>query len=285
MTDSTHSNDHGGASDSQDAPGALINALRKLLRPIVRLLLRNGIALSDFTEIAKQVYVSVAHEEFRTPGRKQSLSNVAVLTGVHRREIKKILSQPATDENYPFKHNRAARVINAWRTDESYSRHGKPLPLDIKTDFATLVSHYGGDVTPRTILQELERVGAVYRKNNTVSLMVDSYTPTHGSTELFEVFGDSASDLLDTLEHNLSCTPDNRRLQMSVVHNNLPNESLDDVEVVCQDRAMVFLNSLNEFMTTQDRHSNPNIKGTGRNRAGIGIYFFKHPIGDEGDAE
>ncbi len=267
------------------ASSALINALHKLMRPIVRLLLRNGIALNDFTEIAKSIYVTVAFEEFRTPGRKQSLSNVAVLTGVHRREIKKILSCPPMDEVAPFKHNRAARVINAWRSDTQYSQYGKPLPLDIKTDFTSLVSTYGGDVTPRTILQELERIGAVYRKNSTVSLMVDSYTPTHGSAELYEVFGDSAADLLETLEHNLNCEPELRRLQLSVVHNNLPDEVLDDVEVVCQDRAMVFLNSLNEFMTTQDRHSNPNLKGKGRNRAGVGMYFFKHPVDDPGSTE
>ena len=134
--------------------------------------------------------------------------------------------------------------------------------------------------TVRFILQELERIGAVYRKNNTVSLMVDCYAPTHGSAELYEVFGDSAADLLETLEHNLSCEPSARRLQLSVVHNNLPDEVLDDVEVVCQDRGMVFLKSLNEFMTTQDRHSNPNLKGSGRNRAGVGVYFFKHPVED-----
>ncbi|MEM9601302.1 MAG: DUF6502 family protein [Pseudomonadota bacterium] len=272
-------------STSSSEPDALLTALQKLLRPLVRLLLRNGISLSDFTEIAREVYVKVAHDEFRMPGRKQSLSHVAVLTGVHRREVKKILNQAPLDESYPFKHNRAARVINAWRTDPQYSRFNKPLPLDVKTDFATLVSLHGGDVTPRTILQELERVGAVYQKNNTVSLMVDAYTPTSGSRELLEVFGDSAADLLATMEHNLVCPTDQRRLQLSVVHNNLPDDVLDDIEVVSQDRALVFLNALNEFMATQDRDSNPNIKGTGRNRAGVGVYFFKHPVSDnDGEA-
>ncbi|MEM6986759.1 MAG: DUF6502 family protein [Pseudomonadota bacterium] len=266
---------------SSSEPDALLKALQKLLRPLVRLLLRNGVGLSDFTDIAKEAYVNVAYDEFRTPGRKQSLSHVAVITGVHRREVRKILNKPALDESSPFKHNRAARVINAWRTDTQFSQNNKPLPLDAKTDFAALVSMHGGDVTPRTMLQELERIGAVYIKNNTVSLMVDAYTPTHGSRELLEVFGDSAADLLATMEHNLGCPPDQRRLQLSVVHNNLPDEALADIEVVSQDRAMVFLNSLNEFMSTQDRHSNPNVKGTGRNRAGVGVYFFQHPVSDE----
>ena len=61
---------------SSSEPDALLKALQKLLRPLVRLLLRNGVGLSDFTDIAKEAYVNVAYEEFRTPGRKQSLSHV-----------------------------------------------------------------------------------------------------------------------------------------------------------------------------------------------------------------
>ena len=60
---------------------ALTAALRRLLRPLVRILLRNGVSLGDFTEHAKKVYVDVATDEFSVAGRKPSISRTALLTG------------------------------------------------------------------------------------------------------------------------------------------------------------------------------------------------------------
>jgi len=68
---------------------------------------------------------------------------------------------------------------------------------------------------------------------------------------------------------------------MSVVYDNLPNEVLKNVEIISRDRALSFLTELNHFFETQDRNSNPELKGKGRNRAGIGLYYFQQPIDHE----
>ena len=43
---------------------ALFAAILKLLRPLVRILLRNGVPYGAFADIAKRVYVDVAAQEF-----------------------------------------------------------------------------------------------------------------------------------------------------------------------------------------------------------------------------
>jgi len=59
-------------------------ALQKMLLPLVRILLRSGIPYGLFADIAKQAYVKIASEEFNISGRKQTVSRMAVITGLKR---------------------------------------------------------------------------------------------------------------------------------------------------------------------------------------------------------
>ena len=61
---------------------ALVAAISRLLRPLVRLLLRQGIPYGVMADVVKQVYVDVAFREFGLPGRKQSVSRVSIITGI-----------------------------------------------------------------------------------------------------------------------------------------------------------------------------------------------------------
>lgn len=261
----------------ENKQSALTAALSKLLKPLARLLLRNGIAYAEFASLAKRAYVEVANEDFAVPGRKQSSSRVSVLTGVHRHEVSKILKNPSDTEPVIGHRNRAARIISAWQSDANFHTNGVPDVLTIDQEFADLVAAHGGDVTPRAVLDELIRVGAVNTHDNQVELLVEAFTP-QTMDDLQYILGDCTADLLETLDHNLSSDVHERRLQLSVVYNNLPDETLQNIELISRDRAMSFMKDLNDFFATQDRDTNPAVKGTGRNRAGLGLYFFKQPI-------
>lgn len=260
---------------------AITAALSKLLKPLARLLLRNGIAYADFAVIAKRAYVEVANEDFAVEGRRQSASRISVLTGIHRHDVARILKTPQQAAPRVGHRNRAAQIIGAWQNDEIFSTDGAANRLTINEEFAALVVKHGGDVTPRAVLDELRRVGAVECDGNKVQLLVKAFTPLGSMDDLLYILGDSAADLLETLDHNLSCDDQERRMQLSVVYNNLPDEVLPNLELVCSDRAMAFMQELNEFFATQDRDSNPGSKGTGRNRAGVGLYFFRQAVDEE----
>jgi len=257
----------------------LLSALIKMLTPLVRVLLRNGVAFHDFAEVTKQVYVDVANKEFATPGRKQSLTNVAVLTGIHRHEVKRMLAEPASSNNHAPRHNRAARVINGWISDEDFSTDGVPRPLRIADEFNELIARHGGDATPRSILDELRRIGAVERGDDeSLSLTVAAYVPRDSDEDMVRIFGDCVADLIETVGYNLSHTPEEQRLQISVVHDNLPDDVISNLELIARDKSMEFLTDMNNYFETQDRDGNPNVQGTGRNRAGIGLYFFRQSL-------
>lgn len=149
---------------------ALLLFAETTLRPIIRILLRHGIAYAEFNQIARKVYVDVAMQEpeFRLPGKKrQSKSRCACITGLSRKEVLRLdeRERPADDPELPSS-NRAARVLEGWISDASYlDGDGKPLSLPFRApsgrrSFSSLVHEYSGDITPRAVLHELVRAGS-----------------------------------------------------------------------------------------------------------------------------
>lgn len=268
--------------NSTHGDSALVRALEKLLRPLVRLLLRHGVACDDFVEVIRKSYVSVAEQDFPPAGRKQSLTNIALVTGIHRHEVKRLMQNTPDTVPQVTRHNRTARVINGWLNDPDFSTDGVASVLNIHTEFKTLVNRYSGDISPRLIFDELLRVGATKRVNGeSVQLIVSAYVPHESDEDMLHIFGDCVADLIATASYNLEADSDTQRLQLSVVHDNLPDTVLANLESVSRDKSLTFLRDMNQFFETQDRDSNPNVQGCGRNRAGIGLYFFSEKLNEE----
>ena len=101
---------------------ALGTALARLLRPLVRLMLQHSFSYSAFESVAKRVYAECAMEDFALPGRKPSVSRAAILTGLTRKEVNTLLTEPWNGANADSTHyNRAARVVTAWVRESRFS--------------------------------------------------------------------------------------------------------------------------------------------------------------------
>ena len=262
--------------------------MKKVLRPLVRLLLRNGVAFADFSSVARRVFVEVASEDFGLPGRKQSVSRVSVLTGVNRKEVKRLLEEPEEKEDTSKENNRAARVVSGWMRDADFQTvKGKPKKLswgdsDAEGSFEELVKRYSGDMTARAILDELVRVGAVkINKDNLVTLGANGYVPTASNEELLRLSGDSIQDLLNTIDHNFKPEKESTRLQLGVAYDDVPANGVELFRNLSNEKSLELLNYLDQFLSTQDRSVNPAVKGEGRYRTGLGIYYFEEPLDDE----
>src|SRR6185369_12275619 len=148
----------------------IFSAVSTLLRPLVRILLRHNIPLATLNDLAKRVYVEVAMEDFRLPERKQSISRVALLTGLSRKEVLRVTRlAPSIDSSLVEQHNRSTRVVSGWTRDERFCKSGQAADLPFDGDevsFAELVKLYSGDITPRAVLDELLRSGLVERRED-----------------------------------------------------------------------------------------------------------------------
>jgi hypothetical protein len=93
----------------------LRNTLRNILLALIRTLLRNGMSYGEFDQIARKCFVDVAYDDFSTPGKKQTVSNVAILTGLNRKEVKKMHELDVDQSSVNSKqYNRVIRVLGGW---------------------------------------------------------------------------------------------------------------------------------------------------------------------------
>jgi hypothetical protein len=266
---------------------AILAAVATLLRPLVRLLLRNGIPYRTFSDIAKRVYVDVATEDFAIPGRKQSKSRVSVITGLSRKEVLRVgrLSSP-DDLGAVERYNRAARVVAGWVRDRRFNP-GSKKPMDLPFDgdaacFRELVRSYSGDAPARAVLDELLRVGTVQRTSDgKIRLLERSFVPRTGEIDKIGILGADTSDLIATIDHNIQHA-DATYFQRKVCYDNLPIEALGRLQALASGRAQALLEHLDRWMSRRDRDVNPLVPGTGRKRAGIGIYYFQQDYREGG---
>ncbi len=262
---------------------ALSTATLTLLRPLVRILLRNNVSHQTFTELAKQAYVEVAQREFGLPGKKQTTSRIAILTGLTRKEVQRLLAAPAgAEQGTTEEYHRAARVITGWVRDPDFGEKGHPFPLRMegkRASFSELVKRYSGDIPVRAMLDELLRVGAVKQlKDGRICLLSRGYIPQKDPVEKLHILGTDTADLIATIDHNIHQSPSKARIQRKVMYDNVPVEAAQSFRILAEAQGQALLESLDQWLSHRDRDVNPASKGTGRVRVGLGVYHFEERL-------
>lgn len=268
---------------------ALAAAVSRLIRPLVRILLRHGMSFNEFADHVKRVYVDVAMSEFRIPGKKQSISRVSILTGLTRKEVQHLSSTSAdTDQATAERYNRAARVISGWVRDPDFTdAEGSPLPLSLdgaESSFAVLVRRHSGDMPVRAVLDELLRVGAVERlEDGKVRLVTRAYVPRTSELDKLAILGADVSDLISTIDHNLEHGSADPRFQRKVMYDNLPQEAIAEFRRLSSEHGQKLIEQLDRWLSRHDRDVNTGIKGSGRMRAGVGVFYFEQNLAPASD--
>ncbi len=264
--------------------------IRVTMRPFIRVMIRYGIGYGDFTAVVKPLFIEIAENDFKIDGRKQTISRISVLTGITRREIKKVLdfSSNKRDEE-AFVYNHAARILSCWLHDEEFQNtDGTAANLSVQNDgvgtFNNLVHKYGNNTPSRAILDELIRVGAVEVDSSGMATMLSfGYVPKADTQELLSVSFQSVADLISTIDYNDKTQPEDSRLQLSVNYDNVTNEGVEVFRHVSREKSKEVLLFLDRFLATQDKDINPAIEGEGTNRTGLGMFFFEEKNSDYKD--
>ncbi len=278
----------GKGAESGAAGGALMAAVAAILRALARVLLRHGMSYQAFADVAKRAYIQTAAEEFGIPGRKVSSSRIAVLTGLTRKDIQKLHeSTSAPDSEALERYNRAARVVSGWIRDPDFADGaGNPLALAMegtKATFADLVRRHSGDMPPRAILDELLHVGTVERlADGRIGLLARAYIPRASDNDKLAILGADVSDLVKTIDHNL-IEVNQPRFQRKLMYDNLPREAVGKFRELSAARAQGLMEYLDSWLSQHDRDVNPASEGTGRMRAGLGIFYFEDDLETRGE--
>jgi hypothetical protein len=258
----------------------LIWAATRALRPMVKRLLEMGIPFGALEVRLRELYVEVAESELALPARRQTDSRISLVTGINRKEVKRIRS--AKDQlkaPRSFSINQATSLISRWMTDpETTDRHGRPRPLPYRAErgpsFMKLARKLTGDLAPRVLLNELVRSGAAeLLAGDIVVLRGDAYVPKAKPSELV-ILGEDPAELIETILRNIFAEGKERMLQRKVYYDNLGADAADRIRAQMRREGERFLRRINRLLSSYDRDRNPQAPGGERHYAALGVYFF-----------
>lgn len=273
---------------SNDARKQLLYALRCVLRPIIRILIRAGIRFDEFSELARGVYVESAIRDGIEHSGTPSRERVALATGVTRQQVDYYIENegalPVAD---PTLARVAVEVLHKWHTDSQYlGPYGIPLELEFEgatpRNFRTLVSNVDPKVSAGLVLDELLRAGSVvyWGENHFRTISRAFVTSEAMSPQQTEHLGYSLSRLAKTLEHNFNPGNFDKRLERFVVADRgLPRELLPKFESFAKDRANLFLNDLDNWLAP---YSGADLNDPRpRVETGVNVFLYVDHPGDQ----
>lgn len=259
---------------------SLKNTIAKILKPLIRILIRYNFSFGDFMDLAKNAYVDIATNDFKKKGKKQSNTNIAILTGFSRREVLRIQRQKMDAYNEDSS-NRAVRVITGWQRDKNFQdKNAKAKALHFsegKNSFTDLVKKYSGDISAVAIFKELLRVGVVNQlEDGRIDLISPGYIPQKSEIEKINILGMDTAGLISTIDQNLKSDGGKTLFQRKVYYNNLPPAVLEEFQQLINNKGQELLEFFDNWLSKQKRESNPEAKG-----AGLGLYYFEEKQKEE----
>jgi Family of unknown function (DUF6502) len=263
---------------SDAARQRILTACYKLMRPIARVLLANGISYREFDEVTRQAFVQTASSEFGVRGRETNTSRIAAMTGMARKQVqeeKKKLSLEASESKRLL--SPLADLLQRWATSEEYQdRTGSPKPLSLQdggeNSFSKLVQVCLGDVPAGAVKAELLRMGAVaISSEGELLLKKRSLIPDQAELRLESSLIYSLGGLASTIANN--CDPNvrnsERLFERFVESPPVPEKEVPRIRRILRDRLSQVTEDFDSFLS-EERYAEDS---TPKRRVGIGFYY------------
>jgi len=261
----------------------------RVLRPLVRLMIDHGLQLVQATELLKEAMVQEAVERYGVEGRDVSDTRVSILTGVHRKDVKRLRTTQNSQRKVKQGITVPSAVIARWISDPRYlnidqtprtlakspkaANHGEP-------DFPTLVSEVSRDVSARAVLDELLRLEAVtLLPQGQVALVDQAYVPRAGLPEQFGFLGEGVGDHLSAAVHNVAPKRlSGAMLEQSAFSEGLSSDQATELQHFARQQwASVLQKFLAAATMAEARSKNSPYQG---HRVRFGVYFYEQDQGN-----
>ena len=169
-------------------PTIVLDRVLRVLQPLVRLLVRNGVTYTVLAAALKRVFLQVAQAELAGRNMPQTDSAVSLLSGVHRRDVRELTRGPVSEPGEPGPLGLAAQVVARWMHDPAFAQADgstRVLPKGGEgSSFDNLVAGVSRDVRPRAVLDELLRLGVVQDTEDGLVLEGSGFAPRQGFEEV-----------------------------------------------------------------------------------------------------
>lgn len=258
-----------------------MRAVRRVLRPLIRLLIRSGFSFEEFADVARGAYVeSIIRDSSDRAGVSLTRERVGLLAGLSTQQVDFYIEHqealPPTERLHV-----AAEVLHRWFTDPRYLvPYGVPIELEFdasdQRSFRSLVSEVDPKTSAGLLLEELLRAGSVVYSGEKRFRVVSRYyiVPDAFSAQTIQSFGEKLVNLTKTLEHNFNALEsENKRLERSVfADRGLPESLLPSFEAYARERSSRFLDDVDDWLA---RCADGNATSPGSHvRAGVNIFLY-----------
>jgi hypothetical protein len=230
----------------------VLNALQRVLKPLIRLALAQGVNYPMLIETLKTVFVEVAEEDFKLAQREQTDSRISLLTGIHRKDVHRLRDQPEHTHNQTSLVTLGSQLVGLWVSDTDFiEADGKPKALprlaSVGGDhsFERLVARVSKDIRARPVLDEWIRVGVVQiDENDCVRLNTEAFVPNDDFESKLFFFQQNIHDHAAATTHNLmNLTPP--MLERCVYYDGLSVEAINELKVMAENLGMTTLKAVN----------------------------------------
>lgn len=261
------------------ASPALLRAVQRLLRPLARLLMAYGVNYVAFCNLAKGVFVDVAARDFPDDGAPVTDSRVSLLSGVHRREVKRLREEMLARLPPPPVVSLGAQVVSRWCAEPAFldaRRHPLALPRLAsqggEASFEHLVGSVSKDIRSRAVLDEWLRLGVVtLDAEDRVHLVEHAFVPARGQDEKSFYLGKNIGDHLAAAAHNL-IDGQPPFLERSVYCDGLSPQSVEQLRALSRDLAIDAMREINR--RALELQGADHERADASQRMTFGVYYY-----------
>jgi Family of unknown function (DUF6502) len=265
-------------------PVLLLKAARRLMRPLVRLMMHSGLTFPILADMLRSLFVEVAVNDILTDSKARTDSRISLLTGVYRKEIRRLRELPDDlASEVPDVVTLASQVIARWAGTPSFTDEaGHPRPLvrisqdaaDGEPSFEALVESVTSDFRPRAVLDDLLGHGVVMMdSNDRVQLNTAAFIPRPGGEEQLFYFARNLHDHVAAAVANISASGAPRFLDRSVHYDRLTPDQAKELEDYARTAAMQVLLDVNR-RALEMTEASPDSFVLSPRRINLGIYVF-----------
>ena len=247
----------------------------------MKILLRYGIGFNEFAETLKTAYVDVSSSEFGIRGRPTNISRVAVMTGLTRKEVRRLRTKiEIGDDKVTVKSTPITEILHRWHAeDEFVDSHGRPATLPFsgpKKSFSSLVKKFGGDVPAGAMRAELKRVGSIEENaDGDLTVKLRSFWPSDQTQKLESALIHHVYPLLSNVSFNTD--PNNEpdvMPQFAAYSTNISAADRPRIKRMCTDRLTDIAESFDDLFIAYESRGTEAKKSSGK-PVMVGVYYFE----------
>jgi hypothetical protein len=273
----------------QSVKETLEAAIRYLLKPLVRMAMKNSVTFADFNSALKKAYVDVAARQMMFSGMDVTDEGISLIANIPVDEVRGLMRagddaefSRATRQVYPI-----SIVLNAWHTDQKYTGpYGVLRDLQFarrdgdrsSETFTELVLAYCPGISPQALLDELLRLGAVKEVGNGFyRALMKAYVPDSLSTPNILYLARVVHNFCETIEFNLRQKGADAKglIERSIfTQYGIPKKQHAAFDRFIRERGQVFSDDIDNWYSTHD------VEGV-EDGMQIGVGFYHYIVNED----